>query len=333
MTELLVARGLAKTYPARGRRAAAVPAVDGVDIALHRSETLGLVGESGCGKSTLGRLLVGLEPASAGDVIFDGSSVETRDGPPFRAARGALQYVFQNPLQALNPRLSVGFQVREVLAAHRPGLKRGEADDHVARAFRDVGLDPALRARYPHQLSGGQRQRVCLARSLIVEPRVVVFDEPTSALDLSVQAEVLALIAALTAERDLAAIVISHDLRVVRVLSDRIAVMYLGEIVEIGAADEVFHDPRHPYAAALIGALLTLDPDAPRRPPPVGEPPDHANLPAGCRFAPRCPLSRPRCRTERPKLKPGRSARLIACFAAEAEAAGKAWPVPVRKAA
>ena len=325
---ILEADKLARYFRDRTVKGGQVRAVDGITLRVARGETLGIVGESGCGKSTLGRLLTGLEAPTTGHVRFEGAEIAHRDGTAFRAARRRIQYVFQHPQAALNPRLTIGFQVAEPVRAHGLVQSRANARQRAAAALGDVGLDAGFADRYGHQLSGGQRQRALLARSLALDPELVVFDEPTSALDLSVQAQVIELIETLRVRRRLTVVVISHDLRVVRVLSDRIAVMYLGVIVEIGAADAVFHTPAHPYAAALLGALLGSDPDAPRSSPLPGEPPNAAAIPSGCRFHPRCPRAAAPCHALEPMLAPLSDGREVACHAVATDAAGMAWPPP-----
>ena len=298
MSALLEARGLKRRFVIGGwgwRRT--VHALDGVDLDIGPGEMLGIVGESGSGKSTLGRLLVGLDRPSEGSVTLDGAPIPVVDGAAFRRSRKRLQYVFQDPLSALNPRLSIGFQIEEALRVHGltavPTRRAGEL-------LAAVGLDADHGRRYVHQLSGGQRQRALIARTLAVEPDVVVFDEPVSALDLSVQAQMIELIARLRRAFGLTGVFISHDLRVVRYVSDRIAVMYLGRVVETGDADDVFHRPRHPYTQALLGSLSSLDPRRRRRRPMSGDPPDPASRPAGCAFHPRCPHALDVCRQQAP---------------------------------
>ncbi|WP_420326553.1 ABC transporter ATP-binding protein [Mameliella sp.] len=278
---------------------------------VSEGEMLGIVGESGCGKSTLARLLAGLDRPSAGRITVAGTDPAPRNRLAYRKSRSRLQYVFQDPMSALNPRLTIGYQVAEGIRTHRV------AEDPQAKArewLSRVGLGRDHAERYPHQLSGGQQQRAVMARALAVEPVFTVFDEPVSALDVSVQAQVLNLLADLRRQLGLTGVFISHDLRVVRYISDRIAVMYLGQIVELGTADEVFHDPRHPYSQALIGALLSPDPGAPRRRKAlVGGPPDISAPPPGCRFHPRCPRATQLCREAPPVLTRARDGRQVAC--------------------
>lgn len=250
---LVEARAVGKSYPGSVRNGP-VLALSGIDLAIGRGEAVGLVGESGSGKSTLGRILAGLEAPSDGHVRFDGAPVVSRDGEAFRRQCGRIQYVFQDPLSALNPRLTIEQQVAEGLLAHDAPSYRAAlvgARDFLA----GVGLERPLSGRFPHQLSGGQRQRAVIARSLALRPDFVVLDEPVSALDLSIQAQILDLIGRLRAQFDLTILFISHDLRVVRYACDRIAVLHLGKVVESGEADAVFHAPRHPYTRALVAAI------------------------------------------------------------------------------
>ncbi len=318
---LLAVEGLVKHYRTGGwfrGPAPPVRAVDGVSFTLARGETLGLVGESGCGKTTVGRTLLRLQAPTAGRATFDGTDLFALEGAALRAMRRRLQLVFQDPYGSLNPRLTVGASVAEGLEIH--GLARGaEARARVGRLLEEVGLDPAYASRYPHEFSGGQRQRIGIARALAVEPELVVCDEPVSALDVSVQAQVLNLLQDLQRRRGLAYLFIAHDLAVVRQVADRVAVMYLGRIVESGPAEAVLQRPRHPYTVALRSAVPEPDPARPRgRIVLAGDPPSPSAPPPGCPFHPRCfhPARDARCRTERPELRPVEGA-LVACHHAE----------------
>lgn len=304
-----------------------VYAVDGVDLAIRRGETYGLVGESGCGKSTLGRAVLRLSEPTAGRVVFDGTDLAELKGEPLRRMRRRMQLVFQDPLSSLDPRQSVQSLLVEGLRAH--DLDRG-AEPTAARLrelLDAVGLPGSALRRYPHEFSGGQRQRIGIARALTVEPDLIVADEPVSALDVSVQAQVLNLLADLQAQFGLTYLVIAHDLAVVRHIADRVAVMYLGGIVEEADADALYREPGHPYTRALLSAIPVPDPEVEDRREQIlltGDLPSAAAPPSGCRFHTRCPWRQPsRCDTERPPLREIRPGRRVACHYAEDIAAGR----------
>jgi oligopeptide/dipeptide ABC transporter ATP-binding protein len=300
------------------RRALRVRAVDGVSFHIDGGETLGLVGESGCGKSTVGRLVLGLERPDGGSVAFEGESFAQRDSAAWRRLRRRAQMIFQDPLSALDPRLPVGRQVVEPLEIHRIGATREHAQ-RLAHALDAVGLPPEAAQRYPHELSGGQLQRVVIARALVLEPRLVVCDEPVSALDVSVQAQVVNLLAELQRSRHIAYLFISHDLKVVRHLSHRIAVMYLGSLVELAEREALFREPLHPYTQALIAAVPVPDPTRRgRRVVLRGDPPSAIDPPTGCRFHTRCPHAEKRCRVEVPALREVGTRHWVACHLAMA---------------
>jgi oligopeptide/dipeptide ABC transporter ATP-binding protein len=315
MTPLLQVRNLKKHFPVRS----AVPfkhrfvrAVDGVDLDVHAGETLGIVGESGCGKSTLGRLILRLVEPSSGEVIFDGDDLQRLSGADLRRKRREMQIIFQDPFGSLNPRMRVGAIVGEGLEIH--GLATGaDKKRRVLHLLERVGLHADAYDRYPHEFSGGQRQRIGIARALAVEPRLVVADEPVSALDVSVQAQIINLLQDLQEEMHLTYVFIAHDLRVVEHISHRVAIMYLGKIVETASSDEIYRQPRHPYTRALLSAIPVPDPRAPReRTGLAGDAPSPIEPPAGCAFHPRCPHAEHRCRTEVPQLQ-GDDSHRVAC--------------------
>ncbi|MGD9524904.1 MAG: ABC transporter ATP-binding protein [Gemmatimonadales bacterium] len=308
MSPIVQVDGLVKEYVVGGgllQPATTLRAVDGVSCTIEAGETLGLVGESGSGKSTLGRLIVRLEEPTAGTVRFEGTDLGALDAEPLRRARRRMQLVFQDPLGALNPRYTVGWSIAEGLVIHGLGTP-AEHPARVAELLAEVGLDPDLARRLPHELSGGQRQRIGIARALAVEPTLLVCDEPVSALDVSTRAQVLGLLRTLRDRHALAILFIAHDLAVVHALADRVAVMYLGTIVEIGPTHRVIGDPRHPYTRALVSAVPHPDPT--RRPERIvltGEPPSPTTRHTGCPFAARCfhPDRDARCTAERPMLR------------------------------
>ena len=313
---LLQAFGVTKTFELGGgltRRATRVHAVDGVSLDVRRGETLALVGESGCGKSTLGRCLVRLYDVTSGRIVFDGHEIGSKSVTALRPLRRSMQMIFQDPQSSLNPRRRAGDLVAEPLRLHE-GLSGSLLNQRVAQIFDLVGLGEHQADRFPHEFSGGQRQRIGIARALAMEPRVIVADEPVSALDVSVQAQVVNLMADLRERLGLAYLFIAHDLGVVRQVSDRVAIMYLGSIVETGGAEAVFERPAHPYTEALISAIPVPDPGRARsRIVLQGEIPSPAAMPAGCKFVTRCPIAQPRCRAERPALLPLPDGRLAAC--------------------
>ncbi|MGD2046260.1 MAG: dipeptide ABC transporter ATP-binding protein [Gemmatimonadota bacterium] len=321
---LLEVVGLQKHYPVRGGvlggTIGAVRAVDGVSLSLRAGETLGLVGESGCGKSTLARTLMRLEPPTGGHVMFDGQDFAHAKGADLLRLRRDIQMIFQDPYSSLNPRMTVGEIVREPLVVHRLGTK-AEQLEKVRELLETVGLGADVTNRYPHEFSGGQRQRVGVARALALDPRLVIADEPVSALDVSVQSQVLNLMVRLQRERGLAYLFITHDLSVVEHVSDSIAIMYLGRIVERGSVDDVFQRPSHPYTRGLIDAIPVPDPTRRKDEVPVkGETPSPVSPPPGCPFHPRCPYAIDECSRTVPPLEPvgaqseARGAHVAACI-------------------
>jgi oligopeptide/dipeptide ABC transporter ATP-binding protein len=285
-----------------------------VSFEIERGETLALVGESGCGKSSVARTLLRLQEPTSGKAIFEGEDLFSLQPGPLRQLRRRIQIVFQDPYSSLNPRMTIGDAVAEGLEIHRI-LPKAEIPRRVGALLEEVGLDPAFATRYPHEFSGGQRQRIGIARALAVEPVFLVCDEPVSALDVSVQAQVLNLLMDLQQKRGLSYLFIAHDLAVVRQIASRIAVMYLGRIVELGPTDEILTRPRHPYTQALLSAVPEPDPELQRQRIVLsGEPPSPTAPPTGCRFHTRCfhPSRDTRCSTESPDLRP-LGAALVAC--------------------
>jgi oligopeptide/dipeptide ABC transporter ATP-binding protein len=335
MSALLEVRDLVKYYHAGGlfgRSAPPVRAVDGVSFDVAQGETLALVGESGCGKSSVGRTILRLQEPTRGQALFDDIDIFSLGREELRQLRRRMQIVFQDPYSSLNPRMTIGAAIAEGIEIHHLAPKR-EIPARVAALLEEVGLDPAYARRYPHEFSGGQRQRIGIARALGVQPAFIVCDEPVSALDVSVQAQVLNLLADLQQQRQLSYLFIAHDLAVVRQIAHRIAVMYLGRIVEEGATDQLLSQPRHPYTVALLSAVPEPDPSLRRsRIVLSGDLPSPSNPPPGCPFHTRCfhPLKDERCRTEVPLLRPVQQT-LAACHYAEstpqpAEVAAPALP-------
>ncbi len=290
-----------------------VRAVDGVDIAVREGETFAIVGESGCGKSTLARLLVRLIEPSEGRITYRGQDIGSLSDKALRDLRAEIQFIFQDPFSSLNPRMTVGALIEEPLRTHGIGTA-DQRRTEVARILTRVGLRPEHADRYPHEFSGGQRQRIGIARALVTGPKVLIGDEPVSALDVSIQAQVINILEDLKQEFGLTLIVIAHDLAVIRHMSDRVAVMYLGKIVEVGPTDALFENPAHPYTEALLEAIPIPSIGARRAHVAVeGDPPNPIAPPSGCRFHTRCPYARPKCQTDEPVLRDVGDGRVAAC--------------------
>ncbi|MCR8577696.1 ABC transporter ATP-binding protein [Streptomyces sp. Isolate_219] len=309
-TPILEARDLVKHFPlTQGvlfrKQIGAVKAVDGVSFDLHQGETLGIVGESGCGKSTVAKLLVGLERPTAGQIRYRGEDISTLSARALKAVRRNIQMVFQDPYTSLNPRMTVGDIIGEPYEIHPEVAPKGDRRRKVQELLEVVGLNPEFIHRYPHQFSGGQRQRIGIARGLALRPEIIVADEPVSALDVSVQAQVVNLLEQLQQEFELSYVFIAHDLSVVRHISDRIAVMYLGRLAETGTDEQIYEHPTHPYTQALLSAVPVPDPEARTRRDRIllaGDVPSPANPPSGCRFRTRCWKARQLCTDVVPPL-------------------------------
>jgi oligopeptide/dipeptide ABC transporter ATP-binding protein len=310
---LVSVRGLVKHFPVEGSDEV-VRAVDGVSFDIYAGETLGLVGESGCGKSTVGRCLLRLIEPTAGEIIFQGQDVLSLDKKRLRQLRREMQIIFQDPFASINPRMKIGDVIAEPLVIHNQGTK-SERRDRVASLLRRVGLDPDYMNRYAHEFSGGQRQRIGVARSLALNPKLIVADEPVSALDVSVQAQVVNLLQELQEEFKLTYLFISHGLAVVEHISTRVAVMYLGRIVEIADAAELYAQPLHPYTQALLSAIPVPDPRQKRKRIILqGDVPTPINPPSGCRFRTRCPLAIEECAHVDPELREVSPGHHVACI-------------------
>jgi oligopeptide transport system ATP-binding protein len=317
---LLEVKGLRMHFPVTegvlGRAVGKVKAVDGIDFFVRRGEILGLVGESGCGKTTTGRCILRLERPTAGEIRYDGIDIAKLEGKALQALRRRIQVIFQDPYSSLNPRMTVGAIIAEPMKVHGIEPNPRKRDERVRELLSVCGLNPGFADRYPHEMSGGQRQRVGIARALAVNPEFIVCDEPVSALDVSIQAQVVNLLEDLRAQFGLTYLFIAHDLSVVRHLCQRVAVMYLGRIVEMADSDTLFDDPQHPYTKALLAAVPVPDPAIEQGRvfrPVQGEVPSPINPPSGCVFHPRCPIAVERCRRERPAVREIGPGRIVAC--------------------
>lgn len=318
---LVRVEGLKKHFPVRigayAEQKATVQAVNGISFDIHQGETLGMVGESGCGKSTAGLTILQLYRPTSGKVYYRDADITALDEKQLRLLRPKMQIVFQDPYSTLNPRMTIGSAISEPMQAHNI-VPKNKQDARVAELLSIVGLDPSYANRYPHEFSGGQRQRICIARALACEPEFIVCDEPISALDVSIQAQIINLLQDLQEEFGLTYLFVAHDLSVVRHISDRIAVMYLGQLVELAPKDCLFEKPFHPYTTALLSAVPKPDPKGERKRERIvltGDVPSPINPPSGCRFHPRCPLATDVCRRELPEWNEIEPNRWVACHA------------------
>ena len=299
------------------RQVGAIKAVDGLTFSMYKGETLGLVGESGCGKSTTGRAILQLYRPTSGEVLFEGVELTETKGESLRKMRRRMQMIFQDPYASLNPRMTVGSIIGEPLEVHKIGANKRERQERVQELLRTVGLNPYFVNRYPHEFSGGQRQRIGVARALAVNPAFIICDEPISALDVSIQAQIINLLEDLQEELGLTYLFIAHDLSVVRHISDRIAVMYLGKIVELAGRDDLYANPMHPYTQALLSAVPIPDPVIEKTRQRIileGDVPSPANPPQGCNFSTRCPRVMDICKVQDPEFKEDSDGHYVACF-------------------
>lgn len=316
--KILEVKHLKKYFPLKKGRTKetdpCVKAVDDISLDLYEGETLGLVGESGCGKSTLGRTILRLHEPTSGEVIFRGENVAKKSRKEMRKLREDMQFIFQDPYSSLNPRMTVFNILAEPLIAHGKFKRGPELEAYVKELMAKCGLPPYYCYRYPHEFSGGQRQRIGIARSLALNPSFIICDEPVSALDVSIQSQILNLMMDMQEENNISYIFISHDLSVVKHISDRVGVMYLGSLVELGDKEEIFSNPQHPYTRALMAAIPIADPDKRSEMKLIeGEIPSNVNLPAGCKFNPRCPFATDKCRSEIPPVVETKPRHFVQC--------------------
>lgn len=316
--KILEVKHLKKYFPLKKGRTKetdpCVKAVDDISLDLYEGETLGLVGESGCGKSTLGRTILRLHEPTSGEVIFRGEDVAKKSRKEMRKLREDMQFIFQDPYSSLNPRMTVFNILAEPLIAHGKFKRGPELEAYVKELMAKCGLPPYYCYRYPHEFSGGQRQRIGIARSLALNPSFIICDEPVSALDVSIQSQILNLMMDMQEENNISYIFISHDLSVVKHISDRVGVMYLGSLVELGDKEEIFSNPQHPYTRALMAAIPIADPDKRSEMKLIeGEIPSNVNLPAGCKFNPRCPFATDKCRSEIPPVVETKPRHFVQC--------------------
>ena len=316
---LLSVRGLTVHFPIRGglfsKPTGYVQAVDGIDLDIGYGETFGLVGESGCGKTTVGAAIVQLVAATSGSVVFGGTNVSDIDKSTLRVLQRDLQIIFQDPYSSLDPKMRIGESIGEPLIAHRKSSGT-DLEQRVRKMLDIVGLSQRSYDRFPHQFSGGQRQRLVIARALVLRPKLIICDEPVSALDVSVQSQILNLLVDLQREFNLSYLFISHDLSVIRYISDQIGVMYLGKLVEVGKCEDLFKSPQHPYTKALMDAIPIVDPEIQRRRKKIvlrGEIPSPSNPPKGCRFHTRCPIAKDICQEQEPELTADENRHSVAC--------------------
>ena len=314
---LLSVRNLSMHFPIyKGllrRQVGVVKAVDDVSFDIFEGETLGVVGESGCGKSTTGRAILRLYVPTAGSIQLEDKELTTLDGEALRSLRPQMQMIFQDPQACLNPRMTVGSIIGEPLVEHRPEMSRKQRDEKVRDLLNQVGMNPDFANRYPHEFSGGQRQRIGIARALALDPKFIVCDEPIAALDVSIQAQVVNLLEDLQESLGLTYLFISHDLSMVRHIADRVAVMYLGKVVELAPRDDLYEDPKHPYTQALLSAVPTVEETKTERVILQGDVPSPANPPKGCNFCTRCPVAEARCHETEPEWREVAPGRFAAC--------------------